>query len=410
MSKKQMPLRLQKYMKEKTKFKSSEPRLETSSTQVKITTNAGLSPCADNSIALGFDAGQTDIELISKDAVYEEKDQRDIVLFIIQKNGFDVHEKTFCGIGIRGKLTSDILKLSSKYNFVPCFIDNIQTLNLHIKRFCPKIIIYNYHMTTTPWLNTDLQIIFPDIIHIFIHYDLTQKIISQTQSNKTFHHLITDDDTLVGNEYVFVVARSLPFYNHICKQHEEIDNKNDAIVPKIGFQGFGFPHKGIHRIAEQVCKEFDHAIIRLHIPFSLYGDPYGTQAFQRVDEVKRIIIGTNIQLEVSHEFKNDYEIIGWLKENDVNCYFYDYLDGAGIASSPDYAIAARTPIAITRSHQFRHMWNLSPSICIENNTLRNIIDNGIEPLKPLYEKYTHDNVIRDYNNICDKVNKKINNI
>lgn len=342
------------------------------------------------------------MEVISTHTVCEEIDQRDIVLFIIQKNGFDINEKTFCGIGLRGKLTSDILKLSTQYNFVPCFIDNIETLNIHIKRFFPKIIIYNYHSITTPWLNIDLQTIFPDIIHIFIHYDLTQKLVDHTQSNKTFHYLITDDDTLIGNNYVFVVTRSLPFYNN---KHD--DNKNGSTVPKIGFQGFGFPHKGIHRIAEQVCKEFDDAIIRLHIPFSLYVDPDGTQATERVNEVKRIITGTNIQLEVSHEFKNDHDIIGWLKENDVNCYFYDYLDGAGIASSPDYAIAARTPIAITRSHQFRHMWNLSPSICIENNTLRNIISNGIEPLKPLYERYTQENVIRDYDNICDTIIKKI---
>jgi hypothetical protein len=323
-------------------------------------------------------------------------DNRPIVLFVIQKRGHGLTEKSFCGIGIRGKLTSDILKDSKEYNFVSCFVDTLAEFKVLVKKFSPKIIIYNYSPVSTEWMNTcEFSVMFPHIIHVVINYDMTQKLVDQTTSTNKFNYIITDDDTLQPNDHVFVVARSIPLPT------KSYSNNNNNNLPIIGFQGFSARHKGIHRIAKQVIEEFDKAIIRLHIPFSLYGDPHGIRTQECVDEIKRILRNSKIQLEVSHDFKTDEEIVAWLGENDVNCYFYDYLDGCGIASSPDYAIASRKPIAITRSHQFRHMWNLSPSICIEENTLKKIIKNGITPLEPLYEKYTHENVINNYNMICD---------
>jgi hypothetical protein len=167
------------------------------------------------------------------------------------------------------------------------------------------------------------------------------------------------------------------------------------------FQGFGFHHKGIYRIAHKIQEEFDEAIFRLHIPKSYYGDPDGHQARQRVAEVQQIITKPGIKIEASYDFLSDEEIIKWLNDNTINCYFYDYLENSGIASSPDYAIAARKPIAINNSRMFINLHNLTPSIEIEKNSLKQIIDNGITPLLPIYEKYKSQNVVKDYENICD---------
>lgn len=149
--------------------------------------------------------------------------------------------------------------------------------------------------------------------------------------------------------------------------------------------------------------EFDEAIIRLHIPFSFFGDPHGLKAKERVREVQSIITKSGIKVEATHEFKDDIEIVKWLNENDVNCYLYDYLDGCGIASSPDYALAACKPIAVTKSHQMRHMWNLQPSVLVEQNSLKTIIENGILPLKPLLDRYTHENIVKAYESMCDQL-------
>jgi hypothetical protein len=178
---------------------------------------------------------------------------------------------------------------------------------------------------------------------------------------------------------------------------------SEHVIPKIGFQGFGFRNKGIHRIALQVQSEFDEAIIRLHIPYSLFVDNNGIEARARVAEVEQIITKPGIKIEVSHDFKTEAEVVAWLNENTINCYFFDPLPNCGISSSIDYALAARRPIAITKSHMLVHLWNLKPSVLIEENSLRTIIANGIAPLEPLYEKYTQAQVAKDYENVCDVI-------
>jgi hypothetical protein len=46
---------------------------------------------------------------------------------------------------------------------------------------------------------------------------------------------------------------------------------------------------------------------------------------------------------------------------------------------------------------------INPSICVEDNSLKTIIDNGFGPLIPLYEKYSPANVCHDFENIIKKV-------
>jgi hypothetical protein len=256
-----------------------------------------------------------------------------------------------------------------------------------------------------------------DIKHIFIHYDMTQKRVDECVNIPNF--IITDDDTLVGNSNVFVVSRSMPFVRHPLGKAPSVpkwntsgvhaesgtcaESSEEKYIPKIGFQGFCGLNKGIEKLARQVNSEFDEAILRLHMPLSYFNDPDGNINNTIMNNVRNIITKPGIQIEYSKSFMCDEDIVAFLAENDVNCYFYDYMDGSGIASSPDYAIMARKPIAITKSHMFRHMWDLTPSIIIENSSLKTIIENGTAPLEPLYKKYNHETVIKNYENIIDSM-------
>jgi hypothetical protein len=329
-------------------------------------------------------------------------DNRPIVLFISQTVGMSNDKtNTYCGVGIRGELTSKILtsRYSNKYNFIIEFIDNNNDLDIVIQKHFPKIIIYNYHSGATPWLNDQtIRLKYNTIKHIMIHYDLLQKDIDNFNPSNFvgFNYVITDNDRLItNNTSIFLVPRSIPFSDKINNE-----NRIDKI-PKIGFQGFGFAHKGINKLAHQIQYEFDDAIFRLHMPCSYFCDRYGNEARNRVNEVRSIITKPGIKIEVSHDFLSDEDIIKWLNENTINCYFYDYLPNSGIASSPDYAIAAKRPIAINNSRMVVNLHNLSPSIEIEKSSLKEIINNGITPLLPLYEKYKQENVVRRYEDICD---------
>jgi nucleoside-diphosphate-sugar epimerase len=340
---------------------------------------------------------------LTYDWITSELAKRPNVLFITQSIGKDISQKAHCGIGIRGKLTSTILKKSLKYNFVQCFVDNIESICSLIDTYKPEVIIYNYHFLATSWLPDPFTNIMPweGIKHLFIHYDMTQRRVDECVDIPNY--IITDDDTLIGNPQVFVVARSMPFVRSTGSSNKSSDEKH---IPKIGFQGFCGSNKGIEKLAHQVNSEFDEAILRLHMPFSHFGDPEGNCNKVILNKVRNIITKPGIQIEYSDNFMSDEDIVDFLAENDVNCYFYDYLDGSGIASSPDYAIMARKPIAITKSHMFRHMWDLTPSILIENSSLRAIIENGIAPLEPLYKKYNHEAVIKNYENIVEAIDKR----
>ena len=333
--------------------------------------------------------------------------QKPVIGFITQKIGVSNDNcSAYCGIGIRGKLTADILTngQSKKYNFMSAYIENNYELEEFITKNNPSILIYNYHSITTPYLNDcSLRNKYSNIIHIMIHYDITQDKLNNFHPGNYcgFKHIISDNEKLVkifqDGEVFFKVTRSIPQSLKISETNELRQDK----IPIIGFQGFGFPHKGIIRIAQQIQKEFDEAIFRLHIPFSYFGDPNGDQARQRVLEVEKIITKPGIKIEASYDFLSDNEIIEWLNGNTINCYFYDYLENSGIASSPDYAIASRRPIAVNNSRMFINLHDLTPTIEIEKTTLREIIENGITPLIPLYEKYSQKNVLKDYENICD---------
>lgn len=329
----------------------------------------------------------------------------DIVLFVYQTIGADSKDESYCGVGIKGKLISDILVKSEKYRFIPLQINAYSELEKSIIEYNPKVIIYNYHFMTTPWMN-DIQLRnkYDHIHHIMIQYDITQSKINNYKSKDyhEFKYIITDDDTLTPNANFFVVTRSIPNNDHVNDTNNDINNS----IPIIGFQGFGLAHKGLPRLAERINAEFDEAIIRLHMPYSYYCDPKGVVCKQQIEMMKQKITKDGIKMEITHNFMSDDKIVTWLNANTLNCYFYDYLDGAGIASSPDYAIAAKKPIAVTKSYQMRNFWNLNPSVLIEHNSLKTIIRNGTEPLIPLYQKYSHGNLIKDYENICDRLLNK----
>lgn len=323
------------------------------------------------------------------------------VLFVTQRMD---GARAACGIGLMGQLVGQTLLKHTDYHFELLYADDYQTVEQKIYEFNPAAIIYNYAPGTTPWMDQAIHARqhYAKIKHIRIMHDMHQGIANSFNPvhNYGWEYIIADDPTVTETQHVFITNRLLPAQPRTTYV--------DFGIPIIGFQGFSSlysnDHKGIRRIAHQVLREFDEAIIRLHIPFGFYGDPHGTAARARVEEVKSIVSPKpGIHVEASFDLLETQEIVDMLALNTVNCYFYDYLDGAGLASSPDYALAAGRPIAVTRSHQMRNFWNLTPTVLIENSSLKQIIANGIEPLKQLHNDYSAESVLKDYKRILDKI-------
>jgi len=148
-----------------------------------------------------------------------------------------------------------------------------------------------------------------------------------------------------------------------------------------------------------VNEEFDKCIFKLHIPPAFYFDRDGRETNQRIDEVRSKITKPGIQLEFTHNMMTTQELVNWLGQNTINCYFYDYPLPAGLASAPDYALAARRPIAVSNNMMLKHFSKCNPSVIInEPYTLKQIISNGVAPLEHLHKAYSKESFLTDWGN------------
>lgn len=168
-------------------------------------------------------------------------------------------------------------------------------------------------------------------------------------------------------------------------------------TPLIGSFGFGFPGKGFSRICNLVKEQFTKAIVRFNIPFAHYGDNDGHHALSQADKCSKILEGTDIKLEVVHQFLPQRWLLDWLSFNDINLFLYQSSTGRGLSSATDYALSVRRPIGISSSEMFRH---LPREICLDNISIPELIAKGIEPLKQVYEDNSNARLIEKIKLAC----------
>lgn len=319
------------------------------------------------------------------------------VLFVTQTLGY----KIACGVGLYGQLWSDALVKSSDLDLQVLYTDSLVETIEKITMELPDIVVYNFHYMTNPWMADSIfKQSFPNIKHVAIQHDLMQDMIDNNNFNPMHHgdfdYFITANPTLRGNDKVHVVNKLIP-----CKPTVEY---TDVGCPIIGYQGFGFNYKGILRLAYIVNEEFDECIFRLHMVHNYYSDRDGSQANQRINEVMSVITKPGIKLEFTHDMLSTQDLVNWLAQNTINCYLYDYPNPAGLASSPDYALAAKRPITVSDNHMMMHFYNLNPSVIIHKPyTIRQIIENGTAPLEPLYQAYSEENFLNDWKNAIKRI-------
>jgi len=303
------------------------------------------------------------------------------------------HKEKQCGVQEYGLNIAKTLKESTKYSFVYAECSSYEEFLDIVNKVKPSAIIYNYHPSTLPWVNkTILQSI--NVPHIGIIHEVTQRI-SDVSNNSLFQYHIGPDPTLqLKNPIVFKTGRIIVPYTNNYKLPE---------IPTIGSFGFGLEGKGFEKVIATVQQEYDEALIRLHIPFATFGDADGSQAVAIAQRCQQSIVKPGIKLSLSHDFLSQEQLLDFLAQNTLNAFFYDRLNNRGISSTIDHALAVKRPIAITKSNMFRHILSAKPSICIEDSSLKQIINNGIAPLVPFYNEWSEANFILDYEQIVDRV-------
>jgi hypothetical protein len=114
---------------------------------------------------------------------------------------------------------------------------------------------------------------------------------------------------------------------------------------------------------------------------------------------------SNIKLEITTDFLDDDGLLNFLASSTINVFLYDHMPERGLSSVIDYALSVKKPLAISKSHMFRHILAASPSICYEDRTLSEIISSDSDPLQQFRDKWSPSNFIKRYETIINNTRK-----
>lgn len=330
---------------------------------------------------------------------------------------FISHKKAQCGVYEFGKKITDVLALSKKYEFVRVECSSMSELQNAIAKNNPVAIIYNYYPSVLPWIATKISKAFyksnitsVKIPQIGIIHEITQNVADSATSyrkkflfgrgsrliNTLFDFYIAPDPTLLLlNPLVYKTGRLVLRHRNVFQAPS---------TPTIGSFGFATPGKGFEEIVQLVQSEFDEAVIRFNIPAADFGgDKSGAVARATAQKCESLLVKPGIKLNITHDFLTDDELLDFLAQNTANVFLYNHSGGRGLSSAIDLAMAAQRPIAISDNAMFRHVLDVSPSICIAKNDLMAIIQNGFAPLREHFDEWSAENLLWDYERIVDSV-------
>ena len=299
------------------------------------------------------------------------------------------HKEKHCGVYQFGARVYDAIKQSAVFNFIYAECTEKAELFNAVTTHQPSAIIYNYYPSTMSWLNPGITKKMK-VPQIGIMHEVTQERVDNADTLLFAFHLAPDPTILLTNPIVFKTGRLIPDFKTKLPQPE---------TTTVGSFGFGTKGKGFTRIIEQVQKEFDTAIIRINIPFAAFGDADGSGARAYAEKCKELVTKPGIELHITYDFMELDDVLAFLESNTVNVFFYEENAGRGIASAIDWALAVDRPIAITKSNMFRHVSSGEPSICIEDTSLKEIIERGTIPLTQYKKEWTAGNLCWDYERI-----------
>lgn len=264
-----------------------------------------------------------------------------------------------CGIYQYGKRLCNILKNSQDNIYMYVEVSSMEEYEETLKNIEYDCIIYNYSAAYFDWLTNETMKKDKKNICIYHEFDINLK----------FDVYVNTDSTYSEHDIWYSLPRPLFENNNNI-------NSNNNEIPVIGSFGLALPQKGFEHIIKMVNKEFDKAIIKLHIPNSQFGDPDSDISNQIINRCKQIKRKSKVDLIITNNFLTDQQVLDFLNTNNINVFMYDNMSGRGLSSVIDYAISANSPIGISDSNVFRHIYD--DSICLYRNSIREIMEMGTD--------------------------------
>lgn len=329
------------------------------------------------------------------------------------------HANRRCGVYLHGAYVFSIVKKVTTFSFDYAEVDSVELLDQKIDSCKPDIILYNYHESTLPFIDSNFFKRYRRCLHIGLMHKLNQQEADALQDGFFDYYIMGDPTLIERNPRVFKIGQIIPSYEN---------KKPLPKIPTIGSFGFGTFSKGYENLITLVKNEFDQAVIRLNIIPSSYCDQDNLEKFKEEQFAK--LSGTKIDLQISSHFFDEPQLLDFLADNTINVFLYPtsskvVTDSNGISSAVNKALAVKRPIAVSESPMFRHLHSITPSIVIpeievkpwffsnffskpkaEVRTLKKIIDAGIDHLSHLHSLFTEDAFQKNFEQILRKIESK----
>lgn len=294
------------------------------------------------------------------------------------------HKKLQCGIFQYGENLSLLLKKDKSNRYFYLETNNHELLFNFLNNNKIDTILFNWHTATMPWVNEYVMSKLDEYRNYFIFHDHSLPHFSNLTGI-----LFNDPTKKVNNINEFNIERFL------FKRKPQKKPNNKIIISSFGF---GFNDKGFQKIIDLVNKEFEDAIVRLHIPSAMSVDSNDYLKNKTIEECLNKRNDKN-ELLITHQYMSNEQLLDWLSESTLNCFFYDDKPSFGISSCIDYALSVDVPIAITKCSMFRHI--LNDNIIIENQSLKEIMNKGMESLTVYKNMWSEENFIKRINKIIN---------
>jgi hypothetical protein len=297
-----------------------------------------------------------------------------------------------CGVYQYGIRVYDIIRASTKYEYVYCEVSNLQEYKEALESVSDiRAMIYNYHSTPMCWLN-----------HTVIQRLVKNIGIIHESSGHLFDIIIDPNPAVTETSKYFGLPRPLfakfNTGNYVASRdsiQQFIAEGKGSDAPIIGSFGFGFHNKGFQRLIEYIHSHYNAAIIKLVVPVAFYSDH--KQHAQVIASCKQLIKKPGIQLHITSEFFSNDDVLAFLSSTTFNMFLYDTMHGRGISSATDYAMSVDVPFVISDSWMFRHIYN--DSICLYKSDAQRCAAACVNLLPEFQKKYSHTAMIHKMDSI-----------
>ena len=251
-------------------------------------------------------------------------------------------EKAVCSIHESGLMVFSCIKESAHY-LLDYFELKKEDLNIPATY---DFYLFNYHFSTTGWLDTKSIKKLPGIKGTIVLEILPNDPFVYCSPFDFDFYCVLDPSMTFEHKKVFIFPRPLDTYSgKLLKEANEI--------PVIGSFGFATKGKGFEHVVEAVNKEFEKAIVRINIPHGTYTDP-SHQYAQKLAAQCKAIAKKGVEVITTHKFMSKEELIYWCSENTLNCFLYDR-KMPGLAATTDQAITSERPLTVSGNATFRHI-------------------------------------------------------